>query len=255
MPALHDRIRPRSAVALMVAVLLVGLAGCSGIAAPSVDSGGAATTTTPNPPVSESEAEKRAKVAEENYALENKAPDDADSSGLGGVSTSRSAAVASTNDGRFVCVRVGYWHNKKTSDGELHADGISQAAYFVTANDATRVSLPGYEMKGSPIGDGPGTLEVRVVSVADGTRDVSLSIQGPDADTVYEGDTAVGRGGAVHTPRLSVADGEYGVVATVDDQTDRLGVTVDRGSESLTQVTVFVAPDDSLIIVRTPSHL
>lgn len=255
MPALHDLIRPRPGVALLATVLLVGLAGCSGIATPSVGTAESTTTTTPEPPLSESEAENRAMALEREHVREVQVPDDADSWGWRGLATSKAIAVASADDGWFVRVRVGFYYNENTSEGELYADGISRAAYFVTANDATRVSLPGHEMKGSPIGDGPRTLEARVVNTADSARDVSLSVQQADVDTVYEGDTSVESQGAAHTPRLSVADGEYEVVALVDDQTRRLGVTVGSRSESPTEVTVFAAPDGSLVLVRTPSHL
>lgn len=257
MPALPRRFDRHAAITLLAALLLVALAGCSGISTP-IPGGDAArdtTTTTPEPPASKSDAEDRALAAEREHVAEHKIPEDADSWGWGGIATSRALAVAPTTDGWFVRVRVGFYYNRNTSEGELHADGVTRTAYFVTANDTTRVSVPGHEMKGPSVGDGRETLEVRVVSVADGLNDVSLSIQGPDDDTVYEAETTVGRGGAVHTPRLSVPDGAYEVEATVDGETERLDVTVGNGSESITEVTVFVAPDGSLILVRTPSHL
>lgn len=254
MPALPRKFDSQATLAFLVAVLLVVLAGCSGISTPVPGAGDAATTPR-DPPLSESDGEDRALAAEQEYVAEHKIPEDVDSWGWGGIATSRAVAVAPATDGWFVRVRVGFYYNTNTSEGELHADGLSRASYFVTANDTTRVSLPGYEMKGSSVGDGPASLEVRVVSVANGTSDVSLSIQRPDAGTVYEGDTTVGRGGAVHTPRLAVPDGAYEVVATVDGQTERLDVTVGNESGTPVEVTVFVASDGSLSVARTPSHL
>lgn len=254
MSALHRRFDRKTPLALLAAVLLVSLAGCGGISAPVPGAGDATAPATPDPSVSESDAEDRALAAEQEYVREYKIPEDVESWGWGGVATSRAFAVAPTKDGWFVRVRVGFYYNTNTSEGELHADGLTKAMYFVSANDTTRVSLPGHEMRGSSVGDGPATLEVRVMSVAEGTSDVSLSIQGPGADTVYAGDTTVGRGGAVHTPRLSVPDGTYEVVATVDGQTERLDVTVGDGSRSPAAVVVFVAPDGSLVLTRPPSH-
>lgn len=253
MTALHRRFDHKAALAIVATVLLVGLAGCSGITTP-VPGAGDAPATTPEPPVSESDAEDRALSAEREHVREHKIPEDVDSWGWGGIATSRSRAVEPTNDGWFVRVRVGFYYNTNTSEGELHADGLTKSMYFVTANDTTRVSLPGHEMKGSAVGGGPASLAVRVVSVADGTSDVSLSIQGPNADTVYEGESTVGGGGAVHAPRLAVSDGTYEVVATVDGHTERLDVTVGNESGSPAEVTVFVAPDGSVILTRTASH-
>lgn len=251
----NGRTTLHTVIALLVTVLFAVLAGCSGVSVPGVDAENATSTTSPDPPLADTDAESQAEAAEKAYIRENKIPDGADSWGWGGLATTKTIAAAPTDNGWFVRVRVGFWHNTNTDEGELHADGISQTAYFVTPNDTTRVSVPGHEMKGYGAGDGGEELEVRVVNTADSAWDVSLSVQQADADTVYEGDTTVESRGATHTPRLSVTDGEYEVVATVDGQTQRLGVTVGSGSESPTEVTVFVAPDGSLVLDRTPGHL
>lgn len=253
MSALPGRTARDTGIALLATVLLLTLAGCSGISAPGVGAGGAAVDSA-EPTFSESAAENRSVAAEREHVRENEIPDDVDSWGWGGLATANAVAVAATDDGRFVRVRVGFYYTKNTSDGRLHADGISQAAYFVTPNASTRVSVRGHEMKGSSSGEGPGALVVRVVNTAQGARDVSLSVQQKGDDAVYKGDTSVGGQSAAHTPRLSVPHDVYEVVATVDGQTERLTVSVEDESGPM-EVTVFVAPDGSVVLAPTPGHL
>lgn len=253
MPARPRGFDRHAALALLAAVLLVALAGCSGISTPVP--GAEDTTNAPEPPLSESNAEERALTAEREYVREHKVPDDADSWGWGGLATRRALAAAPTDDGWFVRVRVGFYYDENTSEGELHADGVTQTAYFVTANDATRVSVPGHEMEGSAGGDGDEALQVRVVNAADDDRGVSVTVRRADGEKLYEGDTTVLATDAAHTPRLSVSAGEYEVVATVGDQTRRLSVTVEAGAKAPARVGVFVAPDGSVVLTRTSGFL
>lgn len=184
MPALPRRFECHAALALLVVVLFVALAGCSGISTPASGAEDSTATTTPQPPLSGSDAEDRALTAERQFVREYKVPADADSWGWGGFATSRALAVAPTNVGWFVRVRVGFFYDTNRSEGELHADGVTQTAYFVTADDTTRVSVPGHEMKGSAGGGGDDVLEARVVDAAASDRDVSVSVRRVDGETL-----------------------------------------------------------------------
>lgn len=242
-PSTHDRW-----FALAIVGLLVLVAGCSGISAPTPDAGDG---TQAAPPPSESDAEERALSAERVYIRENKVPEDATSWGLGGLANPRAAAVARTSEGWFVRVRVGFYYNSDTADGELHADGITEAAYYVTGTETTRVSVPGHEMKGSPTGTGSETLEIRVVNAAAADHEISLTVLEGDGETRYERDTLVMARNSLHTPRLAVSPGEYEVIATTDGGTERLTVMVEEGSERPVRVGVFVAHDGSVTLART----
>jgi|GEM_PF-3562524 len=237
------RSSPVQAALLVVAAVLVLAAGCTGL--PS----GTEPSTTPSPPLSVTNATDRALDAERDYVFTESVPEDATKSGTGGVSTTDAQAVAATDEGRFVLVRFAFWYTQNTSEGQLHADGISRAAYFVTPNDTTRVSYPGHEMKGS--GSRNATLSVGVVNAASSTRSVSLRVEAAGND-VYSTDTSIGARSAAHTPRLAVDHSEAQVVATVDGTTRQTTVQVPSPDEGLGQVTVFVAPDGTVVVTRTP---
>lgn len=254
MPALHHGIGRQTYLPLLSVIFLVALAGCTGVTAPGPGDSPADATTTVSPPLDAGDAEQRAQWDEREYVFENEVPADATASGTGGISTTRSTAVAATDDGWFVDVRFAYWYNQNTSDGELHADGVTHAAYFVTPNDTTRVSIPGDEMKGSGPAGGDATLQVQVVNADDAVHDVALSIQRAGAGSVFEGDMSVPGRSAIHTPRLPVPVDTYEVVTTVDGETVTKRVTTAGDEDPRAHVTVFVAPDGTVVITQTPGR-
>jgi hypothetical protein len=229
-------------VLVALALLLAGCAGPAG--APDAPS-----TTPADAPIPGDQAEDRALDAEHDYVFAEKVPEDATGSGVGGVASPRAAAVAETNTGHFVRVRYGFWYETNTSDGTLHADGVSRAVYFVTPSDTTRVSDSGHEMQGSGVPTTEARLAVHVVNAANDSRDVSLAVEGTDT-THYAAETTVPGRTATQSPRLGIAGDEVTVVATVAGTTHRLRLALPAPGEP-TRVSVFVAPDGTVVVTET----
>lgn len=244
--ALHRTLLP------LALVLLVGVAGCAGAPIGDGDPADSATTTTasPDPPVSVADAEDRARWAEHDHVFAESVPADATASGTGGVSTTKAVVIGATDDGRFVRVRYAFWYEVNTSDGELHADGVSHAVHFVTANDTTRVSVPGQEMMGSDVGYDEATLTVQVVNAGAASRDVAVSVAGADGFS-YDAETTVVGEAAARSPWLAVPGGDATVTATVDGEPYERSVSVSSSEDRPQVVAVLVAPDGT-VVVSTP---